>query len=154
MYKDTNVVFLKCNIDEEGFQKVTKKLKDFNKKLDLTIFVNNKEVYTEKSLEYWLSLRDLIEDKKDDIMPEKVIIMYVKGFRPEDYSKVEKTIGDALIDWNINVLLVSDPIKPVTMEEFFEKVELDLKIRQDVINKKKTVKHKKSTRKKSTRRKR
>jgi len=134
----SNVVFFKTNLNQEAFEQVTKVIKEFSSQSNYAFFINNNSVFDEPTIRSWLDLEQLIDYKSSETMPEKVIMFQLKGFNDEDAKKINQIIADAVMDYSIKVLIVNDPLKPVTMSEFIDDLAKMLGVLNDVRERRKS----------------
>ena len=138
MNLQSNVVFFKTNLNQEAFEQVTKVIKEFSSQSNYAFFINNNSVFDEPTIRSWLDLEQLIDYKSSETMPEKVIMFQLKGFNDEDAKKINQIIADAVMDYSIKVLIVNDPLKPVTMSEFIDDLAKMLGVLNDVRERRKS----------------
>lgn len=127
---NTEVLFIRTKIaDANFFKHWFENIGRFCFHNGYAVFIDNKDKYTIETLKLW---EELQEGKVDPELPEKrknrVAVLQLRGFKDEDALKIQHIINDALIQYDINILLLDERSKLVTLGEFFNKVEKDIGI--------------------------
>jgi hypothetical protein len=68
---------------------------------------------------------------------KKVVILQMRGFLEEDMVKVQNIINDALIDYDMNILILDNHITLEKSSTFFNRISKHLGILEDVKRRKK-----------------